>query len=208
MIDPPSDKISHVYTKQHDTRGLQSRYRGPFPILSRPTRSTIIVKVGTNKNNQDRTELRHWLDVKSAYLREGAQDAERPKRGRPPKVVVPPNSDPSPTPEDDNGHIIDSSTASDQNKSDEAPSTNLDLSQPFHGFATQSPNIVNSNEGGSPSSRSVRSTRNQSPNYVDALVASIDFSKPPPDVSSRARTWTASETELNAINNSISGRSW
>ena len=89
IINEPADTITHVYTRQHDTRGLQSHYRGPFKILSRPSRSTILIKVGTNRDGSERTELRNWQDVKSAYLREGTADAERPKRGRPSKTTTP-----------------------------------------------------------------------------------------------------------------------
>ena len=83
-IDPPQ-KVSHVYARQHETRGLQTRYRGPFKVISRPSRTTLEIKVGVNKDGSDRTELRAWADCKQAYLRDDAVEAERPKRGRPKK---------------------------------------------------------------------------------------------------------------------------
>ena len=83
----PPKSATHVYTKQHDTRGLDSRYRGPFRILSRPTRTTAQIKVGEYKDRSDRTEVRHWGDMKPAKIREGEEvvEASRPRRGRPPK---------------------------------------------------------------------------------------------------------------------------
>ena len=95
-MDPPSQATTHVYTKQHDVKGLQARFKGPFPIVERPSRSTILIKVGTHKDGSDRTELRTWADCKSAYRREGVPDAQRPKLGRPAKAAAfnsPPESD-------------------------------------------------------------------------------------------------------------------
>ena len=95
-VDPPSQATTHVYTKQHDVKGLQARFKGPFPIVERPSRSTILIKVGTHKDGSDRTELRTWADCKSAYRREGVPDAQRPKLGRPAKAAAfnsPPESD-------------------------------------------------------------------------------------------------------------------
>ena len=182
-IDPPKD-ATHVYTRQHDTRGLQSRYKGPYRILSRPTRSSLEIKVGLNSNGSERKELRAWADCKKGYLRDNQADAERPKRGRPPKS---PPSEPiqpsSPSP------------SSSSDPSDASSTGNHNNNKP--------PNLPNSNDGGN-LSRPTRSTRNPAPNYVDALVASIDFSKPPPSYPP-STTWTASRQELEDINRSIRG---
>ena len=35
------DDVSHVYVRRHDTKGLASKYVGPFPVTSRPQRSTL-----------------------------------------------------------------------------------------------------------------------------------------------------------------------
>ena len=80
-----SDKITHVYTRQHDVKGLGSRFAGPFPVLSKPSRSTVEIKVGTNRDGSNRVEIRHLSDIKTAYLREDATEASRPRRGRPRK---------------------------------------------------------------------------------------------------------------------------
>ena len=51
-VDPPGEKVTHVYTKQHNKKGLDSSFKGPFEIISRPSRSTIEIKVGVNKDNR------------------------------------------------------------------------------------------------------------------------------------------------------------
>ena len=71
--------------------------------------------------------------------------------------------------------------------------------------------------------RPVRKTRNPAPNYVDAIVATIDFTKPPLPIDESSpkptivtgpppyggflqrRAWKATPQELQAINNSIAG---
>ena len=111
---PPSQAVTHVYVKQHDTRGLETRYRGPFLIVRRPTRSTVEIKVGLDRHGENRTELRAWSDCKPAYLRESAKEAERPKRGRPRKKELQISEEPT--------------VLNDKEDPD---------SQPFHGFATQ-----------------------------------------------------------------------
>ena len=147
---------------------MDSRFKGPFEILSRPSASTILIKVGLNADSSNRTELRHWSDVRPAYLRPEAVEAERPKRGRPRKKDV--NSDQNTSETNVNNGIQET-----------VDSPNLD--EPFHGFATQ---------------------------------ASVDFSKPPPPFPKREnlnvfstapevpKAWSASQTEIDRINNSIS----
>ena len=78
--------ISHVYVKQHNIKGLASKYLGAFPITSRISNSQIEIKVGLNAQGQDRLEIRHISDLKAAYLRDDAEIAVRPRRGRPKKT--------------------------------------------------------------------------------------------------------------------------
>ena len=80
------DTVSHVYAKQHNLKGLDPKYKGPFPVTDRPSRSLIEIKVVLNKMGADRLERRHISDLKIGYLREGAGVATRPKRGRPPRA--------------------------------------------------------------------------------------------------------------------------
>ena len=170
------ENVSHVYVRQHKTRGLDPPYKGPMKVLANPTRSSLEIKAGLTKTGEVRSELRSWTDCKPANVREGVKDAERPKRGRPPQSP--------PVPSDQHTSLTD------QNKSSNLEEENT-------------PNLTNSNDSGN-SSRSTRSTRNPAPRYVDALVASIDFSKPPPSCPP-STTWTASRQELEVINRSIRG---
>ena len=113
-VPPPPPSVTHVYTRQHNTKGLQCSWAGPFEILSRPTRSSIEIRVGLTPNLTIRTERRAWGDCKPAYRRKDgsweAPEAERPKRGRPSKKPKP---------------------------VEEAVSTDQDGDPPFHGFASQ-----------------------------------------------------------------------
>ena len=84
-VDPPGGDITHVYTRQHDTKGLEPSFRGPFKILSRPTRSTLEIKVGLTRSGEIRSERRAWADCKPAHRRSDTIEAERPRRGRPRK---------------------------------------------------------------------------------------------------------------------------
>ena len=83
-VETLPESVTHVYARQHNIKGLTPSYLGPFPVVSRPSRSTIEIKVGLNKDKSDRLEIRHISDVKVAHLKEDAVIAERPKRGRPP----------------------------------------------------------------------------------------------------------------------------
>ena len=171
QVETPKN-VSHVYVKQHETRGLDPRYRGPFKVISNPTRSSLEIKAGLTARGEVRSEWRAWADCKPAHINEDTVEASRPKRGRPPKPQVP----------------------SDQESPLDPPVVTN----------SEAPNLPNSNDGGN-SSRPTRSTRNPAPNYVDTLVASIDFSRPPPSYHPPSTTWTASRRELEVINRSIRG---
>ena len=183
ISDPPPQSVTHVYARQHNTRGLEERYKGPFKILDRPTRSTLVIKAGLTNSGEDRRELRSWADCKPAYRREDNLEASRPKRGRPPK-----EQEPLVTP----------------------PTTPVEEGESLEPDNNQAP-------------RPVRSTRNPAPNYVDAIVATMDFTKPPPPLNEndseptivtgpppycgflQRGAWKATPQELQAINNSIAG---
>ena len=115
-VESLPDSVTHVYVRQHNTKGLAPRYLGPFPVTNRPSRSTIEIKVGLTKAGDDRLELRHVSDVKVAHMRDDAVIATRPKRGRPPKIQNSSNPNAS------------KQIASEHSTPD---------SQPFHGFPTQ-----------------------------------------------------------------------
>ena len=64
-------------------------YTGPHKIISRPTQSTIKVKVGTFVNGAENLQVHHWSNLKPATVREDTPEAEMPKRGRPAKTSPP-----------------------------------------------------------------------------------------------------------------------
>ena len=128
-VDTLPDSVTHVYVRQYDTRGLSSKFVGPFPVTSRPSRSTIEIKVGTNKNGTNRLEIRHISDVKVAYLRDDAVVATRPKRGRPPKPTpIPENSTTSTTQPDVNNNVASTSWVNSRNLDPNA--STIDFSVP------------------------------------------------------------------------------
>ena len=178
-VEPPSDDVSHVYVKQHDTRGLQPRFRGPFEVLARPSRSTLEIKVGLTKEGVVRKELRSWADCKPAFRRE-AVDAERPKRGRPPKKSLsqpeqlspPENLSPQPEPP--------------------KASNNSSSARPVRSTRNQAPNYI-------ASVAQVDFPRPPPPFMVPAATGTPPFS------GFHQPAWSASASDLNIINQSIAG---
>ena len=81
--------VTHVYTRQHQTKGLDCPYEGPFRIAERLSRSTIKIEVGLFKNGEKRYEVRHLNDVRLAHPDSLAAPVHRPKLGRPTKRSAP-----------------------------------------------------------------------------------------------------------------------
>merc|ERR1711994_395981 len=77
-----TEQATHVYIKQSS---LCPTFEGPYPVVSRPSRSTIQVKLSVKKDGTPVYQTYHWSWCKPAVLREGAQEAERPRPGRPSK---------------------------------------------------------------------------------------------------------------------------
>ena len=109
-IDNTKD-ATHVYVKVDGSASLAPKFEGPYQIVSRPSRSTIQVKVGMFKSGEPRLLVFHWSSCKVANLRSEAQEASRPKLGRPVKNPV--TSDTSlPTPSPGSTPSSSSSTSS------------------------------------------------------------------------------------------------
>ena len=66
---------------------------GPFPIISRPSNTTVKVRVGYTKSGEAREEVHHWENCRIANLRPNQDVAERPKRGRPSHAEAKTNTD-------------------------------------------------------------------------------------------------------------------
>ena len=138
---------THVYVKKANPLSLESKFEGPYEIKSRPSRSTIQIKIGKTVNNEDRLLTLNWSSCKIAHMREGAESGSRPNLGRKPKAVPNPTANLRPHPSSSpdtlnvNKPVVDSSATSHQ--------TNTPV-----GAKIQTRN------------RPVRSTRNPDPLYV------------------------------------------
>ena len=44
-VEEPPKLVKRVYIREHGTKGLDAQYRGPFPVISRPTRTTVKVRI-------------------------------------------------------------------------------------------------------------------------------------------------------------------
>ena len=77
---------THVYVKVDQPPSLAPKFEGPYEIVSRPSRSTIEVKVGMFKSGEPRLLKFHWSACKIAHLRDGAKAESRPALGRKPDV--------------------------------------------------------------------------------------------------------------------------
>ena len=143
VVEEPPESITHVYTKQHNTTGLQPPYSGPFPIVSRPSRSQVKIKVGLTKNGFPRYELRSWRDLKIAPVDpDNVQEASRPARGRKPA----------------SGKPLEEET-SDTSGTEVVINKQVEINK-------QTQRAPNSNESGKPT----RTTRNPNPRYVDSIT--------------------------------------
>ena len=175
-VSPPPQTVTHVYTKEHNTKGLQPGFRGPFEVISRPTRSTVKIKVGVNKDGSNREQVRSWGDTKPAYLRSDAEPAERPKRGRPSKK--PPASS--------------TTSKSHQNSSGTDASSNQNIATTTTEY---SPNLaaIDFSAGNS--------------KLLSTAPEPFKLSGPPPSpgFSKRPSVWSASQQDLDFINQSIAG---
>ena len=80
-----TENATHVYVKVDKPLALQPKWEGPYKIISRPSRSTVEVKIGVFKNGELRKSVYHWSSCKVAYLRPEAEEGQRPKLGRPSK---------------------------------------------------------------------------------------------------------------------------
>ena len=150
-IEEPPASVKYVYTKQHNTTGLQAPYVGPFPVISRPSRSTAKIRVGYFKNGVPKYEVRSWRDLKIGHLAPDAEEASRPTRGRPPTKTA-------------------QTLLSSKSEADTSSQDGVEINNPKPAAETESPpnqTITNNSNGGG--KRPPRSTRNPRPLYVDSV---------------------------------------
>ena len=77
-----TDKADHVYIKLEKTDNLGISYQGPFPIVDRPSKTTVTIRVGHTAKGQPRLETHHWDRLQIAHLRPDALVAKKIQLGR------------------------------------------------------------------------------------------------------------------------------
>ena len=189
LVPEPPATVTHVYTKQHNVTGLQAPYTGPFPVVDRPTRSTVKIKVGESITGQPRYEIQNWRDLKIGHLAQDAPEASRPKRGRPSKPVT--------------------GQADTSNSTDESEAASAKINKPV-APPTRSVNTeLNARENSNNLRRSSRATRNPAPLYVDSVSFPVTTG-PPPELGfplDRSKLyWSPSQNELEELNRQIASR--
>ena len=214
LTDIP-EGVTHAYTRQHQTTGLQANFEGPFRIDSRVSKSVVKLEVGCYKDGTKRYELRHLNDIKLSHPESLASPVERPKLGRPPKPSTNLSGQSSTEAPDGKVPSFFPSAPLPQQPSLTAPSKQTS-SLPSN--ATSNPNnhetsILENRQpasedhsdfsmvpSGPPplqpfsSNRPVRTTRNPRPYYVDATRWDS------------VRPWSASQDEIEMLNRSIGSR--
>ena len=55
-----TNSASHVYVKKENPLGLSSKFEGPYKIISRPSRSTIEVRIGSFVDGRPRLQVFNW----------------------------------------------------------------------------------------------------------------------------------------------------
>ena len=163
-----TDEASHVYVKVDKPLSLQPKWEGPYRILSRPSRSTVEVKLGMFRNGEVRKAVYHWSLCKIAYLREEQADASRPALGRPrkaPSAVSEPASVQSDNVYFHYGGVPPSAPSTGR----DTPPDTMDISAPNSNDVSRSEDLTvdldNHNDAAVAQSRPVRTTRNPHPNY-------------------------------------------
>ena len=163
-LPPLPDNVTHVYTRQHQTTGLQTPYEGPFRIASRPSRSTVQIEVGVYKSGEKRYEIRHLNDLRVAHPDSFASPMARPKLGRPPKATALTGSPNQTDANNDNTRVDRFDDTPPQSSVPPLPQPSLPV--------TESKQTL---EGANFQTRQTRSTRNPNPKYVDAIWSASPF---------------------------------
>ena len=196
-LPPIPTNVTHVYTRQHAASGLQVPYEGPFKVDSWPSKSTVKIEVGVFKSGEKRFEIRHVNDLKLAHPESLAAPAVRPRLGTPAAKTSSSDKGQTPTELPDPPKLTASSGSKQEKWSTgRASSTNDVKSGGTENRISHETSILIDREPASAEaakSRPVRITRNPDPYYVDTY----QFES--------YRPWSASESEIEALNKSIYG---
>ena len=209
IVDPidisKTESAKHVYIKVEDPAPLAPRFEGPYEIVSRPSRSTITVRVGSFVDGRPRLQTYNWNLAKIAHLRDDAECGERPKLGRPAaarsnkeeRVPDPPDIQSS-NPSDSVPSSISKQTPPNSAERGKIQTSFNTLSgkPPHPDYIRRGPLITEEmfNKwtpellGIDPkTTRPTRTTRNPNPRYVDSIH----------------RPWSASVEEINLLNQQL-----
>ena len=177
-----TNAATHVYVKQANPQSLCPKFEGPFEITSRPSRSTIQVKIGVYASGEPRLLTLNWSSCKIAHLRDGAQSASRPSLGRPAhspasSIQQPTADQPQSFPRNKPDNLVNPATSSRSSRVTNDGLSNAEVNKPNRGkFQTHKgpvitekmfddadwPKILQIPSEGRP----IRSTRNPKPQYT------------------------------------------
>ena len=152
-----TEKATHVYVKVEDPGPLCPRFEGPFRIISRPTKSTVQVRLGSYVDGSPRLQVYSWASCKPAHMRPGDKEYERPKLGRPPT-----NSSGGPKPTDSS---ISSESSQEVNNQGTLHSTRNKRDNIQTLLTSDTDPAAHRHNP-----RPARSSRNQNPAYIDYLA--------------------------------------
>ena len=180
-----TEAATHVYVKVDEPQGLSARFEGPYPVVSRPSRTTVQVRIGSFVSGEPRLQTYNWAQCKVAHMREGAPDGQRPRLGRKPasKNENPPDMNSNSVPDPSSPPTSKQLTCPSQNVNKKSPAKiqtcdTLSDKAPHPDYVKKGPIITDDMfQKWSPellgipskSNRPVRSTRNPEPRYVDYL---------------------------------------
>ena len=172
-----TNKVTHVYVKIDEPRGLNPRFEGPYRVIHRPSRSTVTVRVGSFVDGTPRLLTYNWSSCKPAHLREDAVEGSRPNIGRRPN---PSTSDVTTTNKQHSASGTISATpetSGHETSSEEYQHPSL-LPAERRNFETywnhQTPPLAETQPAlpaPASSARPIRTTRNPNPRYVDAVAS-------------------------------------
>ena len=159
-----TEKATHIYIKVDEPKGLSPRWEGPYLITSRPSRSTVEVRLGSFVDGSPRLQVYNWNTCKIAHLRPDMPDAARPKLGRPAIRQAAPQQTSVTPKETENIGVVNKTLQPAKIQTRKPQSKGPVITQEMFDKANW-PEILKIPTG----TRPVRSSRNPNPNYVDAI---------------------------------------
>ena len=174
-----TEAASHVYIKVEEPKGLCPRFEGPYKVVSRPSRSQLEVRVGSYADGRARTLVVHWSSCKVAHVREDFVEGARPNIGRKPRPDPP--SPPSQLTSKQNIEpteraepVVDNFAPASEPAKIQKTFETLSGREPHPDYLKKGPLITTEMFNkwtpdmlGVPSTRPVRTTRNQNPKYAE-----------------------------------------